>query len=211
MNRYNLSLTLKLTTRKKLLVSSRSGELDPSVDISFARTLIGDDAHLYIPGSTLKGVLRSTLIKLSGLLGHQVKRSIYPPELEDSTDLVCSIFGRPHEGTSKVYVKPVFLEGVPHILTHVRIDDNTRMAEEGGLFKAEYLPIGYSFTAELEARDLSLPEAEALLLAVYGMNYERFGRHGLLSVKVDMKRSRVPNDVIERSEMAKLILEVMRD
>ncbi|MEM0456815.1 MAG: RAMP superfamily CRISPR-associated protein [Nitrososphaerota archaeon] len=212
MNSYNIILSLDLTTKKKLLISSRSLELDPALDVPFVRLRYVKEAKPYVPASTLKGVLRTALTRITDILGYDcLVKSVEPSRLAETgpNDIVIRLFGRPHGPKGKLRFTPVVLDEKVHRLTHVRIDDKTRTAEPGGLYTAEYIPIGYKFKAKVEAEELSLEEAEALFAAIAALPYERVGKAGLLDVKIDMVESMIPRDLIERSPIIKEIVGAM--
>ncbi|MCS7136621.1 MAG: RAMP superfamily CRISPR-associated protein [Aigarchaeota archaeon] len=215
MSSYGLTLRLKLRTRKKLLIGSRSLELDPALDVPFARITYGEHSRLYLPASTLKGVLRTALTRVAEHLGFKVStKSVEPSVLtreatSNSTDIICSLFGRPKSPKGKVCIIPALINEKTYKLTHVRIDDETRTAESGGLYTAEYIPIGCEFEMDLEAKELDLEEAEALFTAIAAMNYERFGRSGLMDVKIDVTKSTIPPELIKKSPIVREIVEVI--
>ncbi|MEM2373343.1 MAG: RAMP superfamily CRISPR-associated protein, partial [Thermoproteota archaeon] len=79
MNSYNIILSLDLTTKKKLLISSRSLELDPALDVPFVRLRYVKEAKPYVPASTLKGVLRTALTRITDILGYDcLVKSVEP-------------------------------------------------------------------------------------------------------------------------------------
>ncbi|MEM3095966.1 MAG: RAMP superfamily CRISPR-associated protein [Nitrososphaerota archaeon] len=215
MSSWDITLSLRLRTRKKLLVSSRSLELDPALDVAFVRFGYGEAAKPYLPASTLKGVLRTALVRVAELLGYTLSvKTVEPSRLATATaftsgDIVCSLFGRPHGPGGKVYILPTMLDEKTYRLAHVKIDDITRTAEHGGLYTAEYIPIGSEFEAKMEAKGVSVEEAEALLTAIAALPYERVGRAGLVDVKIDVAKSVIPSELTERSRVIKEIMEAV--
>jgi hypothetical protein len=69
-------------------------------------------------------------------------------------------------------------------LSHVKINDEKRIAEEGGLFTIEYIPIGVTFDSRIEACDVNNDEARLLLAAIMEMKNARIGKGGLLSLEI---------------------------
>ncbi|MEM3891941.1 MAG: RAMP superfamily CRISPR-associated protein [Nitrososphaerales archaeon] len=209
MNNFNIKLMLYLTTSKKLLISCRTNYFDPLVDLNFARIRYRNGRNvIVIPASTLKGILRTSLIRISQLLGYGVKPSIYPSKLTGSEDIVCKLFGRPHAPPSKLFVKTAEVDANPSILTHVSIDDETRCSKEHALYTAEYLPINYTFKMKVEGKDLNYEEAEALFAALANLNFERVGKAGLIQVKIGKDESVIPEE-LQKNEVISEILGVL--
>jgi CRISPR/Cas system CSM-associated protein Csm3 (group 7 of RAMP superfamily) len=207
---YNIKLTLRLKTEKKLLVSSGMAELSPHADVGFMKTIYRGGVKLIIPGSTFKGILRTALIRTAHLLGYQgIEKSVYPSRIGGSTDLVCKIFGRPHGPASKVSVMSIYLPNSVQRLTHVKIEDSRRIAEREGLFTAEYLPIGSKLDVVVRGEDLTLEEAEALFVAIASLRWERVGRAGIIGIAIDPSKSEIPETLMNESEIVKHIVEAM--
>jgi CRISPR/Cas system CSM-associated protein Csm3 (group 7 of RAMP superfamily) len=209
-NSYNIKLTLRLRTEKKLLVSSGMADLSPHADICFMKTRYRGEVKLIIPGSTFKGVLRTSLVRTAELLGYQgVEKSVYPSRVGGPEDLVCKIFGRPHGPASKVSVKSIYLPNTVQRLTHVKIKDSCRVAEQGGIFTAEYLPIGMDFDVVIRGEELTMEEAEALFVALANLRWERIGRAGIIDIGIDVRKSEIPEMLVKGSEIINHIVEVM--
>ena len=194
---YNLVVTIRLTTAKKLVIGSGGLTLASKADVSFLRIKMMDRKRvLFIPGSTLKGVLRTSLIRTAHLLGFEnVNTSVYPGEESLSNDVVTSLFGAPRKFKSKITVDSCTLKESTHLITHVRINDKSKTAKEGGLFTVEYLPIGSSFEVRIEGNDLSLDESRALFLSILELKYERIGKSGLVDVEIIKEKSQIPEDL----------------
>ncbi|MEM4186603.1 MAG: hypothetical protein QW801_04925, partial [Candidatus Caldarchaeum sp.] len=140
---------------------------------------------------------RTSLMRVSELLGRQISvKSVEPSRLAEATpdagDVVTTLFGRPSGPRGKLRFFPTMLDEKLYRLTHVRINDEIKTAERGGLYTAEYIPIGYDFKVMLEAVQLSVEEAEALFVAVAALPYERIGRTGRVDGKIDLASSRIP-------------------
>lgn len=199
MSEYNLKLTLRVKVEKKLNVGI--GGLSPEVesDNPFHYVMRSDGTTvLAVPGSTLKGVLRTSLIRIANLLGRTDVSTSPNPEREKLAGKVDSeIFGAPGHHPSKITVEDTYLEGKKtEPLTHVRINDKSKTAEEGKLFRTSYLPLGEEFTVHISARQLSIEEARLLMAAILEMNYERIGRAGVVSVRIDKAKSKVPEEIV---------------
>jgi len=208
---YDITLSLLFTTKKKLNIG---GGIAPKTksDVPFmkVKTHIGE-SEIFIPASTIKGVLRTSLIRISNLFYQlsNVTDTVNPEKLGSSTsDVVLSIFGRPGK-SSKIVVSPAIVNGVrTYPLTHVRIDDSTGVAEEQGLFSIEYLPIGVTFKTKISGNNLELEEIRALLAAIAEMRYERIGKAGIVDIKIVRNESKIPEDVV-KDPIISTILEVM--
>jgi CRISPR/Cas system CSM-associated protein Csm3 (group 7 of RAMP superfamily) len=174
------------------------------------KTVYRGGVKLLIPGSTFKGVLRTALIRTAQLLGcRNIEKSVYPSRISGSEDLVCKIFGKPHGPASKVSVMSVYLTNSVQRLTHVKIKDSCRIAEERGLFTAEYLPTGSNFNVVLKGEDLTIEEAEALFVAVASLRWERIGRAGIVDIGIDLGKSEIPQMLVKESEIIKHIVEAL--
>lgn len=205
---YNLMLMLKLTAIKKLVIGSGGLTLATKADIPFLRIKKADGKRvLFIPGSTVKGVLRTSLIRASYLFGfNNVNSSVYPSEKPLLSDIVTSLFGGPSQPRGKIIVNSYMMEDSTHIVNHVKINDKNKTAEERGLFSVEYLPIGSSFKIMVEGHGLNLEETRALFLSILELRYERLGRSGLVDVSIIRNESKIP-DELEKDPVIMEILE----
>jgi len=205
---YDLALMLRFTTTKKLAISSGGLALISKADIPFARIKKADnETVLFIPGSTAKGVLRTSLIRTAHLLGFKdVNASVYPSEKVSPSDIVTSLFGGPSHPKGKIVVDSCIVEDSTSTITHVKINDKNRVAEEGGLFSVEYLPIGSSFNIKVEGQSLNLEESRALFLSILELRYERIGKSGLVDVSIIRNESKIP-DELEKDPVISEILE----
>jgi len=198
---HRFRLELILVTEKKLNVGA--GALSPKIKADVPLIHLPGEKCL-IPGSTIKGILRTSLIRLLNTLGEKTPPTVHPSSLIDSNDMVGMIFGRPGK-PGKIFVYGAILERDSCPITHVKIDDDTRTVAEGALYTVEYLPIGTEFTCRIEG-ELTIDELEYLLLSILEARYERIGKSGLVSFWIDKKRSELP---VEESELIKEIVEVI--
>jgi len=208
--RNNITLTLKLTLEKKTNIGAGGLALKVQSDIPFKNIRINDKIVKIIPGSTIKGLLRTGLIRISNLLGYSdVTKSVNPSIVKyRGKDIVTKLFGRPHDISSKVIVEPAFIERKGFTLTHVRINDRIGTAEERGLFTREYMPIGEQVKVRIDGFGLDLEEARALLLSVVELNYEKIGKSGCVNVKIIKEESEFPPEFLG-DPVIKEILEVI--
>jgi CRISPR/Cas system CMR subunit Cmr4 (Cas7 group RAMP superfamily) len=177
-NNINLNIDIKLETRKKLCIGAGGLPLKTIADINFLRL----DDKLIIPASTIKGVLRTCMIKVAGLLGYTAYPYVHPDKIVD--DDVTRLMGKPNE-MGRVRVYNAILDYKETLkLSHVKINDEKRIAEEGGLFTIEYIPIGVTFDSRIEACDVNNDEMRLLLAAIMEINNARIGKGGLLSLEI---------------------------
>jgi len=200
-------IKLNFEVVKKLNIGSKKATI--KADMPFEKINVNGREKVYIPGSTLKGVLRTCMIRVAPLLGYGVLETINPENLqrEGSKDIVSQTLGKPNEN-GKVLVSDAYLESDTEVLTHVRIEDDTLVVKEGSLFKVEYLPIGSKFSCEIKCYNLSIEEMRLLLASISQMKYERIGKCGLVNVKIDSS-SLIPNEYLQ-DELIKEIYEVMK-
>lgn len=200
-----IKLTLELRAEKKINICS--GGI--TTKISADNPLLKINDKIVIPASTIKGILRTCLIRVAHLLDNRSKNrtinySVYPEKIEGD-DIVTELFGKP-EKSGKIFVESAYLETESFVLTHVRINDKTRTQEEGHLFTTEYIPRGAKFRVVIEGYDLSRKEFIALLSAIAEMNYERIGKSGAVSVRIIKKESIVDEELL-RDQLAKILWE----
>jgi len=208
---YDIILSLLFITKKKLNIG---GGLAPKTksDVPFmkVKTYTGEN-EIFISASTIKGVLRTSLIRISNLFWQlsEVTDTVNPEKIGSSTgDIVSSIFGKPGK-SGKIVVSPAIIDNIEtYPLTHVRIKDDTGVAEEQGLFTVEYLPIGVNFKVKISGKSLELEEIRALLAAIAEMRYERIGKAGIVDIKIVKNESRIPEDVA-KDPIISVILEAM--
>lgn len=204
MSCYNLSVMLRFRVIKKLHLSGIASAKTVA-DLSLSR--MGSSNEFIIPGSTIKGVLRTCMIRISKLFNYSVRNfSVYPEMIHDD-DIITSLMGRPNGYRSKVIVSPaVFTAPNTIILSHVSIDDVTGTAREGNLFKIEYLPPGVEFSSVIEAHNITQEEARLLFLAIVEMNYERFGRGGIVEVSIVKNSSVIPDEIAKDPVIKEVLL-----
>ena len=204
---YDLELVLEVSVEeKKFLIGSGGVSPKTKADISFMRMRYRGSNKLFIPGSTIKGVLRTSLIRTAHLIGKSVSGFSVHPSSSVRGDIVSSLFGWVSWPASKLIVESAYVDSQAERMAHVRINDKSRTAEEGALFVSEYLPHGSSFKVRVIGRGLTPDEARALFLSILEMNYERMGRAGLAKVRIFRGESRIPPE-IEADPLVKEILE----
>lgn len=175
---------MKLTIELKTLSLFNTGGVTPTFmyyDIPFHRTR-DPGSRIYKPtisGSSLKGALRSALIRIADAFGLSVCSE--RPNSRDNCD-ICYLFGAPGGGGS-VYVSDLVCDSKTLLLTHVSLDDRSLTARRHALYSVEYVPPGTIFRGEIdyegEARRLG-----PLLLALAALRTDRVGRSGILDLRV---------------------------
>ena len=200
-------INLNFEVKKKLNIGTKLRSI--AADIPLQKININEKEMVYIPGSTIKGVLRTSAIRIAHLLKLQVNAySVNPSMINNKgSDIICELFGAPNK-SSKIFVEDAYLETNTEILTHIRIDDKYQVVKERSLFKAEYLPIGTKFKSKVKCYDVSIDEMRLLLASIVEMNYERFGKAGLVEVKIG-KDSQIPETYL-KDPIVKEILEAIR-
>lgn len=193
-------ICLKFKIEKKLNVGAGS----VISKITSDNPLLRINDKILIPGSTIKGILRTSLIRISSLLGHNITPTVHPEKM-NSKDIVTSLFGKP-DSEGKIFVRNVFLDSNTITLTHVKLNDKTNTCEEGKLFSTEYLPHNFEFEVLIELYDVSSEEFRSLMAAIAELNYERFGQAGIVSVRIDKSKSVVNPDLL-RDEISKMVWE----
>ena len=166
-------------------------------DIPLMRKLIakGEGSHysLYIPGSSLKGALRSSASRVASAYGFTSCGEVKPESVGKESNLchVCRLFGIPRSGSpSPIFIsdlEPTDSSVEPYILTRVRLDDNALKASEKALFSTEYYPQGTEFSGDIILNDTEnmRPLIGLLLLSIAELRLGRFGRSSLVDLKLE--------------------------
>lgn len=161
-------------------------------DVVHARKLVGGYYELYIPGSSVKGALRTSACRVAGAYGFTSCDEVEPLRIQQAHGKmggpcdVCSLFGWP-DGSSAVYVSDFRLvKGVTtEFLTRVSIDDRTLTAKRGMLYTMEHLPPGAEFEGLARFDEGKRRLLPLLLLAVAELRTGRFGRRSIIDARVD--------------------------
>lgn len=198
-----VAIKIEFTTKKKLCVGAGGLPFKMIADINFMRL----DDKLLIPASTIKGVLRTCMIKVSKLLGHSTKPSIHPAKIAENDDIVTRLMGKPNM-MGKIRVDNVLINDADKFsLSHVKINDRKGIAEEHGLFSIEYVPEGTTFSTTIEANNIDVDEMRLLLTALVEMRNSRIGKNGMVDIRI---KDIEPNDVISKlkeDEVIKILLD----
>lgn len=197
-----IKLILEFRTVKKLTIGSGGLPIKTIADITFPRLL----DKPFIPATTIKGILRTSMIRVAPLLGFEVVSSVHPTKIGD--DIVTKLMGRPNSN-GKIRVHSTILNGDTFTLTHVTINDKSKVAEEHALFTIEYIPKDIKFNIVIEASNLTLDEARLLFAAIAEMRYERIGKNGLMDIKISNK-SDIPDNLRDDKIISNILEVLMR-
>lgn len=169
-------------------------------DVPFAAKPVHKDGKiayvLYIPGSSVKGALRSAASRIAG---HDIQ-----PQQSHTTAFkfttcneslskfmrecdVCNLFGKPGVVYPKVFFGDFECEksSKHHILTKVDIDDKSLTASEHALYSVEYISRQTIFKGEISYIRLTEKELELLLLAIAELRLDRLGRASAIDAKIE--------------------------
>ncbi|MEM3688110.1 MAG: RAMP superfamily CRISPR-associated protein [Nitrososphaeria archaeon] len=194
---FNVDIKIRFTTIKKLNVGSAYA-IKTQAEVPIQKILLNDKQHVFIPASTIKGVLRTSLMKVANLLGYKVAHFVDPERLSSiDGDIVVNLFGGPHNKPSKVFVDPVIADVQTITLKHITIDDKIGVVKERALFSVEYIPLETRFETFIYGRGLTLEEVRALFTAILELNYERIGKCGLIDVKIIKSESKIQKELLE--------------
>jgi len=149
---------------------------------------------LYIPGSSVKGALRTAASRVAAAYGFtscgQVKPELIANAHAGGPCDVCRLFGYPGDdpsAASRLWVSDFNLVGEPRTVTVVRVglDDRTLTAREGVLYSMEHLLPGSEFEGEVRVDDSARNLIPLLLLAIAELRTGRFGRRSLVDARVE--------------------------
>jgi len=209
-----MDFTIKVSfiTTKKFHISS-SMPIKIKADKPFMETIDNEGEIVkLIPASTLRGVLRTSLIRISRALGYNnVIPSVQPEKIRNHNDIVTSIFGKPGEDFSKVIIENAYYVGETYTLVHIRIDDKRGIVEEKALYSAEYIPAGEKFSTRIKCKDFSMDEVKAFLAALINLRYESIGRNSFVFVKVEEIIPKEIMEELEKDEIAGMLLRTLME
>jgi CRISPR/Cas system CSM-associated protein Csm3 (group 7 of RAMP superfamily) len=164
------------------------------LDIPFIRgTREGGTLSIYIPGSSFKGALRSAASRLAEAYGFKSCGEVRPERIKDVHESVgvcdvCKLFGYPQSRSHSPLIISD-LEAVNDVrtltMTRVRINDESLKSAEGALFTIEYVPPGTEFIGNVTVLDAEQRSLALLLLALAELRLGRFGRSGVVDVKIE--------------------------
>lgn len=210
---------MRFNVRLKSLGLFCIGWSHPSVlgpDIQFIReTTYDGDVRIYIPGSSLKGALRSSASRIAQNYGFTSCGEVKPEFIEEAHIKieicdVCDLFGYPKSNTlSPLIVSNLKATEViePSALTRVRIDDRSMRAAEGALFTVEYVPPGSEFIGDIRLINPTEKRAALLLLSLADLRHGRFGR-GSQPIDIKIEDAQELENLFKRSPWFSLLSEL---
>ncbi|WP_216604156.1 RAMP superfamily CRISPR-associated protein [Acidianus sp. RZ1] len=184
-----IELRFKIKNLSSLTVGGTSASA--TVDTPFS--------SLGIPGSTIKGVMRTAVSNMvsSGILKGYTSCNEIEPEMiimkhkKMGGDCdVCKLFGYP-EVEGRLFVGNIRLTKEKFKLTRVSIEDKTGKAKEGGLFSQEVIKPGEEFEGEVILdlagldEESKLKQVKLLLSSILALRFWRFGRGGMIDIKLE--------------------------
>ncbi|MHA1838386.1 MAG: type III CRISPR-associated RAMP protein Csx7 [Candidatus Ranarchaeia archaeon] len=165
-----------------------SGKSDMDIDEVDMPILRAPDGAPYIPGSSLKGKLRSEVEKLAKSTGMEV---CTPPNIKDMCGskvrnpldlcIACRLFGtagRNISMASKVKLRDAYpVESVDVLLERhgTAIDRASGTVSRSALYKTEAVPVGARFNFELVAENLESDEERYLKAALKSLEDSALG------------------------------------
>jgi len=204
-------IELEVLIKPICLFTLGSSEPSTIIDIPFYKvsTPTGDEPT--IPGSSVKGALRSSATVIANDLGLTSCGEIDPERMSEKHSKmgglcdVCKLFGAPNSPSNLLIssfkpLKPLDLVTI----TQVSIDDLRMRAIEGRLFTREAVPPGTVFKGKLTLlRDKPL-FVKLLLASLINLRFEVLGQHGVVDVKVENIKG------LEATELDSLSLKLLK-
>jgi len=149
---------------------------------------------LYVPGSSVKGALRTAASRVAAAYGFtgcgEVRPELIAGAHADTPCDVCRLFGYPGDdpsAASRLWVGDFNPVGEPRtiIVARVALDNKTLTAAEGALYSMEHLLPGSEFEGEVRVDDSARGLIPLLLLAIAELRTGRFGRRAVVDAKVE--------------------------
>ena len=167
------------------------------------------EAEPVIPGSTIKGTLRTAAIRAARILGLNVCGEVDPELINlycHPDDILLKMFGKPGDSSpGRLVVEPFTVKDkvITTVLKHVSIERNSLKAKEGALYSSEYIAPCTLFEGRiiLELKGLDVNTAsrmlELLLLALLELEDIGIGRG---SRRISVLRVELNRDIIKALE-----------
>jgi Uncharacterized protein predicted to be involved in DNA repair (RAMP superfamily) len=154
----------------------------------------GTRTVVYIPGSTVKGVLRTNASRVAAAYGFSTCNEVEPASISKNHEKmkevcdVCKLFGRPGDEphvSSKVYVSDFTSEVAGNnriLVTRVSLDDSTLTARRGALYTVEHVLPGTEYVGEVRVEESEGVKSllPLLLLSIAELRLSVLGRGGLV-------------------------------
>jgi CRISPR/Cas system CSM-associated protein Csm3 (group 7 of RAMP superfamily) len=153
----------------------------------------------YIPGSSVKGVLRSISSKIASFYGFSSCGEIEPSRIRDRHGKmgklcdVCRLFGYPQKepwekGLSS-YLKVSDFNAVGDVetvkLTRTSLDLRRLIVKTGALYTIEHVLPGTEFIGKIKLEESIRSLLPLLLLAIAGLRIDSFGRRSIVDAKIE--------------------------
>ncbi len=189
-----------------LHVGSGKAEFEETVDLPVLKDPKGNP---YVPGSSLKGRVRSEAERLARSMGYAVCEAPTVESMcgskakgEESLCIICKIFGTAGmkggvSRASKVKFRDAHLVGgLENLLrrTGIALDRETGTVKPGALYSLEAVPAGSRFSLEIVAENLTDEELGLLKAALRSVEDSALGgqsSRGLGKVRIRVDRARV--------------------
>ncbi len=183
------TLKLEIITQTFLTIGSEEAYVLQMADIMQLKRTNRMKPRVCIPGTTLKGVLRTS----AGQIAHFFADGKDYCNTVDAKEMcrhcfLCELFGASNL-PSKVFCEDAYPTKESRIelnnYTQNRINRKTGKTQEGGLFSREQIPPNISFRTSVVGKHLSTGQQEVLLSALKNMNFCSIGRgNGLIEIKI---------------------------
>jgi CRISPR/Cas system CSM-associated protein Csm3 (group 7 of RAMP superfamily) len=150
--------------------------------------------RIYIPGSSVKGILRTAASRVAAAYGFtscgETRPELIAKAHAGAPCDVCKLFGYPSDdpsAASRVWVGDFNPVGMPRDITVARVglDDRTLTAREGALYSMQHLLPGSEFEGEVRLDESARDLVPLLLLAIAELRTGRFGRRSVVDAKVE--------------------------
>ncbi len=191
-------IRFKLRLRAAALLTVGWGVPDVlGADIVHARKLKVEGGKtsevLYIPGSSVKGALRTAASRVAAAYGFTSCGETRPDLIAKAHAGVpcdvCKLFGYPDDdpsAASRIWVSDFDLVGGAGktVVVRVALDNKTLTARQGALYSMEHLLPGSEFEGEIRVDESARELIPLLLLAIAELRTGRFGRRSVVDARV---------------------------
>lgn len=182
-----------------LTISSGKPEELMTVDIVFSRKKVAKitkekieyEDVLYVPGSTLKGVLRTSACRVASILGYTCCNEVEPSRIEtkhrDMNKIchVCELFGYPGGPKSLIRVGDGEIEKeYVDYTTRLAVDDAMGVGRDGALFTSETIVGNGSITFPIWILRDDIWIQRLILMSLVELVYNGIGRGSGIGLKI---------------------------
>jgi hypothetical protein len=191
-------IRFKLRLRAAALLTVGWGVPDVlGADIVHARKLKVEGGKtsevLYIPGSSVKGALRTAASRVAAAYGFtscgETRPDLIAKAHASAPCDVCKLFGYSGDdpsAASRVWVSDFDSVGGAGktVVVRVALDNKTLTARQGALYSMEHLLPGSEFEGEVRVDESARDLVPLLLLAIAELRTGRFGRRSIVDARV---------------------------